>query len=119
MNKQKKILICPLDWGLGHATRCMPLISYLLEKNCQVVIAGNEMTNQLLQAEFPTLKYLELKAYNVHYSHKAAMLPLTLLKQVPRILSVIRFEHQWLQQVIRQHAIDIVISDNRYGLHST
>lgn len=118
MNKQKKILICPLDWGLGHATRCMPLINYLLEKKCEVLIAGNEVTNHLLRSEFPDLQFLELQPYNVRYSKSASLLPLKLLMQVPRLMGVIRYEHQWLQQMIDIHHIDMVISDNRYGLHS-
>ncbi len=118
MNRQKKILVCPLDWGLGHATRCMPLIAYFIEKGCEVIIAGNEMTNRLIQAEFPVLQYIDLKGYNVRYSTSKFLLPFKILSQIPKILSVIQAEQEWLQAIIRQYEIDIVISDNRYGLYS-
>jgi hypothetical protein len=36
--QQKKVLIAPLDWGLGHATRCIPVITALLELGYHVTI---------------------------------------------------------------------------------
>lgn len=113
---QKKILICPLDWGLGHATRCMPLIEYFIEKKCEVIIAGNEKTNNLIKNEFPALKYLYIKGYEIKYSKNKFFLAFMLLKQIPKILRVIKCEHHWLQNNIEQEKIDLVISDNRYGL---
>ncbi len=118
MNKQKKILICPLDWGLGHATRCVPLIAYLLEKGCEVVIAGNKITNALLANEFPDLTYLWIDGYEVEYSKSKWFLPFKIAMQIPKIVRVIQSEHRWLQEVILNHEIDLVISDNRYGLYS-
>lgn len=119
MNKQKKILICPLDWGLGHATRCIPLIDYLIQQGCTVIVAGNETTNALIKAEFPTLCFVYLKGYQVKYAASAWGLPFVIARQIPRLLKTIRYEHHWLQQAIDTYAIDIVIADNRYGLYST
>ncbi|MBK8146270.1 MAG: glycosyl transferase family 28 [Bacteroidetes bacterium] len=118
MNKQKKILICPLDWGLGHATRCMPIIAYLLEKGNEVLIAGNHSTNALLAAEFPKLTYLHIQGYDIEYAKTKWFLPFKIAWQIPKILNAIRREHGWLQKVIAEYNIDLVISDNRYGLHS-
>lgn len=118
MNQQAKILICPLDWGLGHATRCMPLIAYFLEKKWEVIVAGNIITNQLIQTEFPNLTYLLLKGYEVKYASSKYVLPFKIMAQIPKILGTIKFEHAWLQQIIETHQIDIVISDNRYGLYA-
>ena len=39
-----------------------------------------------------------------------------LLQQVPAILKAVRQEHEWLQEIVKEYAIDAVISDNRYGL---
>lgn len=118
MNKSVKILIAPLDWGLGHATRCIPLIQHLISLGCQVVIAGNERTNGLLINEFPNLDFRTLKGYEVQYSPKKWQLPFVLLKQVPRILSIINQEHQWLVNLLEREHFDAVISDNRYGLYT-
>jgi len=118
LNKSTKILIVPLDWGLGHATRCIPLIHHLISLGCNVVLAGNERTNGLLWNEFPNLDFRALKGYEVQYSPKKWQLPFVLLKQVPRILSIIHEEHQWLENLLENEHFDAVISDNRYGLYT-
>ncbi|MEO0001262.1 MAG: hypothetical protein RL766_1308 [Bacteroidota bacterium] len=41
--------------------------------------------------------------------------------QLPKVLSAIKYENAWLkvQQSVMQGKWDLVISDNRYGLHHT
>ena len=118
MHTSKRILFAPLDWGLGHASRCIPLIEECLLNGHEVIIAANQMISILLQKEFPTLRYLPLHGYNVTYSKKKWMLPLDILAQIPKIRTAIRSEHQWLQQAIEEYQLDLVISDNRYGLYT-
>lgn len=116
MHKQTKILIAPLDWGMGHATRCIPLIASFIQNNCVVIIAGNEQTNALIKEQFPSLTYLHLAAYNINYSTKKWTLPFVIGFQIPKIITRIISEHFWLKKIIKQHQIDAVVSDNRYGL---
>ncbi len=117
LSKELKILIAPLDWGLGHATRCIPIIYTLLDAGVQVLLAGDAATEKLLRKEFPTLLFLPLKGYNVTYSRSKQRFLVKLLSQVPRIQKAIQYEHRWLQKVVKNHQIDVVISDNRFGLH--
>lgn len=115
----KRILVAPLDWGLGHVSRCVPLIQYIIACGHQVILAGNEVQLKYLQKIFPETQTLKLDGYNVQYSKsKLGFIPKILL-QIPRIKNVIKFEHAWLQEQIKVHRIDAVISDNRYGLYST
>lgn len=116
-SKELKVLIAPLDWGLGHATRCIPIIYTLLKAGIEVILAGDAATEKLLQKEFPTLLFLPLKGYNVTYARSKQGFLLKLLGQVPRIQKAIQYEHRWLQKVVKDHQIDAVISDNRFGLH--
>ena len=115
--KLKNILIVPLDWGLGHATRSIPLITNLMANNCLVLIAGEESVKCLLQAEFPGVQILPLKGYRIQYSRQKAWLPLKIVSQIPRILLSVYREHQWLKKVVKQYEIDAVIADNRFGLY--
>lgn len=110
--------MAPLDWGLGHATRCIPIISALINNGFTVFLAAEGAQAHLLQTEFPTLTLLPLKGYRVRYSKNKWGLPFVLLLQLPRILRSIRQEHSWLDHTIREQGIDLVISDNRYGLYS-
>ena len=115
MLSQKRILVCPLDWGLGHATRCVPVIRLLLQHNAEVIIAGDGSSLELLKKEFPQLKFLFLKGYNISYPKNENMI-LKMMFSAPKILSRIIIEHQTLKKIIKQNNIDVVISDNRYGL---
>jgi uncharacterized protein (TIGR00661 family) len=117
MNKPKRILICPLDWGLGHATRCIPIIRLLLKQNAEVIIAADKRPLELLKQEFPTLTFVTLKGYEINYP-KSGSMAVSMLLSIPKILKGIKREHIELDRIINEEAIDIVISDNRYGCWS-
>lgn len=114
--RKLKVLIAPLDWGLGHTTRCIPLAHSLLELGVTVFFACNEQQKKLLQQEFPDMPFLHLDGYNIRYSKTAGGLTWKLATQLGRIKKVIRNEHNWLLQQVKEHAFDAVISDNRFGL---
>jgi uncharacterized protein (TIGR00661 family) len=111
------VLISPLDWGLGHATRCVPVIKVLLALNCEVVIASSGPQKKLLIEEFPNLRFVELEGYNIKYGTTAVGTFLRMIFQVPGILRTIRKENAWLNNFAKSEKIDLIISDNRYGLH--
>ena len=114
---KRKILVAPLDWGLGHATRCVPIIRELLQQGAGVVLAGEGATKKLLQAEFPQLPFAELKGYGVRYSSERWSLPFVLASQIPKILSAIQYENERVAAIVKEHGIQGIISDNRYGLY--
>lgn len=114
---KKRVLVAPLDWGLGHATRCIPVINRLLLSGCTVLVAAEGSIKSLLQREFPQLEFLPLKGYNISYSRKKWWLPVKMLLQMPNIFRSIRHENKWLKQTVAENKIDIVISDNRFGLY--
>lgn len=111
------ILIAPLDWGLGHATRCIPIAHALIRKNCNVLIACEGKTRNLLSREFPQLRFIDLKGYRIQYSKNRWTLPFQIGKQIPKILSTIQYENERLEQIVKEHTIHGVISDNRYGFY--
>ncbi len=112
-----RVLIAPLEWGLGHATRCIPIIKELLLNGAEVLIAAEGAAESLLKNEFPNLAYLPLMGYRMKYSRKKSFLHFKLLAQLPKIFFAIRKEYQWLKKIIIEHQIDAVISDNRFGLY--
>jgi uncharacterized protein (TIGR00661 family) len=114
---EKCILVAPLNWGLGHATRCIPLIKALIANGCDVLIAATGPVKALLEAEFPGLQFLPIPRYNISYSRKKRWLPIKLLWQTPGILRTIYRENRWLKEIIKTYKPDGVIADNRFGLH--
>lgn len=117
MNTGKRILVAPLDWGLGHASRCIPIIRLLLKKNCTVVIASSGRALELLRKEFPELRCFEIVAYNPVYPSGASMV-FSMAIQIPKFLSAIRKEQTQIEKIVERNNIDVVISDNRYGAYS-
>jgi uncharacterized protein (TIGR00661 family) len=111
------ILIAPLDWGLGHATRSVPIIQQLLRKNCKVIIAADGAVEALLQQEFPDLQFITLKGYQINYSKNSWSLPFIIGKQIPKILSAIQYENDFLDEIVKEYSIHGIISDNRYGFY--
>ena len=111
------ILIAPLDWGLGHATRCIPIIRSLILKNCNVLIACEGKIRNLLGKEFPHLTFIELNGYRIHYSKNRWALSIGIVKQIPKIISTIQYENERLKVLVKEHNIHGVISDNRYGFY--
>ena len=111
-----KVLVAPLDWGLGHATRCVPLIKALKQAQCHVYVAGNPTALKLLQQEVTGVEYLPLDGYNIRYSSKRYM-AWKILQQIPKIIRAVQKEHRWLQNIVTTHQVQLVFADNRYGLH--
>ncbi|MDR2824628.1 MAG: hypothetical protein LBB41_05455 [Prevotellaceae bacterium] len=110
-----KILISPLDWGLGHATRCVPLIRDFIKRGDEVIIATDGFPLQFLRNEFPQLRFEIIASYKVTYSTGKSQVG-AMLRNLPRIVAGVFREHRWLHNYLKNNEIDIIISDNRFGL---
>ncbi len=110
------MLVAPLDWGLGHATRCIPLIEKLLIAGFKVIIAAEGDQKILLQSAFPDLELLDLKGYRLRYGSTKWRTIFKIIFQVPKILTAINRENRWLRKLVNAKHLDAVIADNRYGL---
>ncbi len=118
MNLKKRILVAPLHWGLGHATRCIPIINALMEHHFEPIIASDGAALHLLKKEFPQRIHLELPSYHIEYPKEGQSLKLKLLKDLPKLLKVIKAEKKATQSIIETYKIDGIISDNRFGVYS-
>lgn len=119
MNFKKRILVAPLNWGLGHATRCIPIVEALLENQFEPIIASDGAALDLLKKEFPSLVCLELPSYNIQYSKHGFLLKWQLLKSIPKLLKAIKDEKIMVENIIKTHHIKGIISDNRLGVYSS
>ncbi|MFD2726115.1 glycosyltransferase [Hyunsoonleella rubra] len=114
---KKRILIAPLNWGLGHATRCIPIIKALYENGFEPIIASDGIALQLLRKEFPGFSSIELPSYNITYAKKGKHFKLKLLKDSPRLAKTIKAERKATKLIVENHRIAGVISDNRLGVY--
>ena len=114
----KTILISPLNWGLGHATRCIPIIKALQENNYIPIIASDGIALEILRKEFPYLLFLELPSYRIEYAEKGENFKWKLFKNFPKMMEAIWNEKKLVKEWIKKYDIDGIISDNRLGVFS-
>ena len=112
-----KILVAPLNWGLGHASRCVPLVQRLLNEGHEVILGGDGESLTLLRKHFPKLRYTYLAPLNLRYS-KGQRQVWAMIKAMPRLLKWAIQDHLMLKALLREEHIDQVISDNRFGLYN-
>lgn len=116
MISKKRILVAPLNWGLGHATRCIPIIDALIAHDFEPIIASDGIALELLNKEFSNLRFLELPSYNITYSKKANGFKLKLIKDSPHLIKTIKKEKKLIKEFITTEKISGIISDNRFGV---
>lgn len=115
MKAKRNILICPLEWGLGHAGRMIPLAKALQEDDNTIFIGTGTEHQQFLGSELKGIRFIDFGGFRPSYS---GILPqyLALFFQIPALIYHIIKEHIKLGRIISEYNIDIVISDNRFGL---
>lgn len=106
-------MVAVLDWGLGHATRSIPIIRHLQQNGHIPILASDGRALLLLKEEFPELTTLELPSYNIRY-HSNNMIT-NMMWQLPRITFAAFTEHFKLRKIVKKYQIEMIISDNRFG----
>lgn len=112
-----KILVAPLNWGLGHASRCVPLIQRMLDEGHEVVLGGDGESLTLLRKHFPKLRYTYLAPLNLKYS-KGSRQVWAMLRSFPKLIAWSIKDHLMLKALLREEQFDRVISDNRFGFYN-
>lgn len=113
---KKNILVAPLNWGLGHATRCIPIINALQENGFRPIIASDGVALALLKKEFPNLLALELPSYHIEYAKKASNFKWKILKNSPKTIKAIYDEKKIVKKWVSEFDLFGIISDNRLGV---
>jgi hypothetical protein len=109
------ILVAPLDWGMGHATRCIPIIQKLQQQGAMVVVACPPQLEARLRSSISGVSFVSLRGYEILY-HRHLPVWVSVILQAWKIHRSIIFEHQWILENASRLGIQQIISDNRYGL---
>lgn len=112
-----KILISPLNWGLGHATRDIAIMRVLEQEGHDLSVAASGAALNLLKKEFPNATFCTVKDYSSPYTSKGFSISKFIAK-IPAMIKQIQKEHQIIEQMISNNTYDLVISDNRFGVYS-
>ncbi|MDT0690703.1 glycosyltransferase [Salegentibacter sp. F188] len=114
--RKKRILVAPLNWGLGHASRCIPIIKGLEAENFEPILASDGNALLLLQKEFPHLKSFELPSYKVEYTKNGSNFKWKMMWDTPKLLNAIKAEKKVTKKLVEDLNLDGIISDNRFGV---
>jgi len=112
-----KILVAPLNWGLGHASRCVPLVKQWLNEGHEVVLGGDGDSLTLLRKHFPRLRYVYLAPLQLRYSSGKRQV-WALAKAIPQVIRWAIQDHAMVKAVLREEMFDRVVSDNRFGCYN-
>ncbi len=111
----KTVLVAALNWGIGHATRDIPIINRLLKRGANVILASDGAAKNVWQREFPDLQVLELPSWNIKYQKRGSFI-FKMATRVPYILKAVANERRIVRNFVKEHNIDAIISDNRFGV---
>ncbi len=117
MAKPKNILVAPLNWGLGHATRCIPIINELLLNGFTPILASDGKALALLKKEFPNLEHITLPSYNIKYAKKGIFFKLKLALNLPKLIIAVQKEKRLVNKLVEEKDLSGIISDNRFGIY--
>lgn len=112
IQKKRRVLVCALDWGLGHATRCIPLIESLIHEGHQPILASSGTALDFWKAYFPELEIHALANHRMVYIGPAWLSGLIL---TPQLLLARSRDKELVKRICRDRQIDLILSDNRYG----
>lgn len=110
-----RVLVSPLEWGLGHATRLCRMINVLLEKGMDVIIVADGLPYNFLSEQFPDLPIERLPIKQIRYTKGRTGFFVKLFAQIPGLFFSILRSKKKLNLLIEKYHIDFIISDNRYG----
>lgn len=116
---KQTVIIAPLDWGLGHATRCIPIIQELLRNGNTCIIASSGRSLELLKQEFPELTHEQIPEYDISYSTSALSTFFKLILQIPKAFYTKNTEEKYANSLVTKYSANYIIADNRFGMHSS
>lgn len=111
------VLISPLNWGLGHASRDVPVIRELLRNHHEVTIAAGGNALQLLQREFPSCRCIDFPDYPLANNKGRFFFP-RFTAHVPALIKALSEERKNLSRILAENDYDLIISDSRPGVYS-
>ena len=111
---QKTVIFAPLNWGLGHASRIVPLIKKYQKKGWKIILTSDGSAYQFLKIEFQELEVIEIDSKPLKYS-RSSFLVFHLFHLLVPFLKNIKQDQLFVKELSDQVKIDLIISDNRYG----
>jgi uncharacterized protein (TIGR00661 family) len=107
------------SWGLGHATRTLPIIRRLIEEGDEVTVVSSGRALRMLKQELgETSSFAELEDYRPPNTLNPSLLALGTLLRAPSHVMAMDREHDFVKKLLMEQKVDVIFSDNRFGFYS-
>jgi len=107
------------SWGLGHATRSLPVIRKLISEDYHVTVISNGRSLEVLKKELgPDLQYVDIPDYPMLLSENTRQFLAKSMVYWPVFIKRIEDGLAQLQKILQKKHYDCIISDARYDMYS-
>jgi hypothetical protein len=113
----RTIVVAPLDWGMGHLTRCLPLIKLFISNNNKVIFAGTSFQCGWIQNECEGIITEKIEGYKITLDSEKPTY-WQILSQSAKMIKIFKREQDSAHQLVQKYEADLILSDNRYGFRS-
>ena len=111
------VFVSPLNWGLGHASRDVPIIRELLRHGHEVTIGTSGNALAFLKRECPECRFIPFEDYPIPQNNGLIFLP-TYTAYIPRLIEAYVSERKRAEKLFSEQEFDLIISDSRMGVYS-
>ena len=114
-----KIIYAVCSWGLGHATRSLPVIRKLIDEKHDLSIISNGRSLELLKSELgKNINYFSITDYPMLLSENARQFMAKSFVYWPMFIKRMESGLQSLNKILSKRKYDLIISDARYDMYS-
>ncbi len=107
------------SWGLGHATRTLPIIRRFIEEGDEVTVVSHGGALALLRNELDGgARFHDLEDYLPPTTITPKLLALDTFVSIPQYLGAMKREHDFVEKMLNGEKVDTIFSDNRFGFYS-
>ncbi|KYK26993.1 hypothetical protein AYK20_03045 [Thermoplasmatales archaeon SG8-52-1] len=114
-----KVFYSVCSWGLGHATRSLPVIRKLIKEDNEVTIISNGRSLDLLKKELGNnIDYYDIPDYPMLLSKNSRQFMAKSVVYWPSFIAKMESGLQRLKKLLENKKCDLIISDARYDMYS-
>ena len=115
-----KIIYAVCAWGLGHATRSLPVIRKLIDEGNEVTIISEGRSLELLKNELKdrASEYIKIPGYPMLLSKNSRQFMAKSIVYWPNFLRRMIKGLSILTNMLKNRECDLIISDGRYDMYS-
>jgi uncharacterized protein (TIGR00661 family) len=114
-----KVIYGICSWGLGHATRSLPVIRRLIRENNEITIISNGRSLDLLRNELnKKVNFIDIPDYPMLISENSRQFIAKSILYWPLFIKKMESGLQKLTRIVKKNKYDIIISDGRYDIYN-